>query len=99
LKFYTPCMKIRMGYKYRLKANRHIKQQFIKTAGACRFVWNKILALNERRYLAGTPRLNYYDAWALVAWWKQSEEHGWLKKANWRKQLLNLNDIQSFSIH
>jgi putative transposase len=75
-------MKIRMGYKYRLKANTHVRQQFIKTAGACRFIWNKILAINERRYLAGIPRLNYYDAWALVAWWKQSEEYGWLKEAN-----------------
>ena len=75
-------MIIRHGYKYRLKANKHVKQQFVKNAGACRFVWNKILAINERRYLAGVPRLNYYDAWALVAWWKQSEEYGWLKEAN-----------------
>jgi putative transposase len=75
-------MKIRMGYKYRLKANKHLRQQFVKIAGACRFVWNKILTINERRYLAGVPRLNYYDAWALVAWWKQSDEYGWLKEAN-----------------
>jgi putative transposase len=75
-------MIIRRGYKYRLKANKHVIQQFIKNAGACRFVWNKILAINECRYLAGVPRLTYYDAWALVAWWKQSEEYGWLKEAN-----------------
>jgi len=67
-------MIIRRGYKYRLKANKHVRQQFIKNAGACRFIWNKILAINERRYLAGVPRLIYYDAWALVVWWKQSEE-------------------------
>src|SRR5262249_33215047 len=75
-------MILRRGYKYRLKANKHVRQQFVKNAGACRFVWNKILAINERRYLAGTPRLNYYAAWALVAWWKQSEEYAWLKDAN-----------------
>jgi putative transposase len=75
-------MQRRMGFKYRLKTTAHSRQQFIRTAGACRFVWNKILAMNERRYLAGIPRLNYYAAWALVAWWKQSEEYGWLKEAN-----------------
>jgi putative transposase len=75
-------MILRRGYQYRLKTPQHIRQQFIKTAGACRFVWNKILAINERRYLAGVPRLNYYEAWALVAWWKQSEEYGWLTEAN-----------------
>jgi len=74
LKYYHFCMIIRRGYKYRLKANKHVRQQFIKNAGACRFIWNKILAINERRYLAGVPRLIYYDAWALVVWWKQSEE-------------------------
>ena len=41
-----------------------------------------MLSINEHRYLAGVPRLNYYDAWALVAWMKQSEEYGWLKDAN-----------------
>ena len=72
----------RMGFKYRVKTTEPIRQQFIKNAGACRFIWNKILSINEHRYLAGVPRLNYYDAWALVAWMKQSEEYGWLKDAN-----------------
>ena len=71
-----------MGFKYRVKTTEPIRQQFIKNAGACRFIWNKILSINEHRYLAGVPRLNYYDAWALVAWMKQSEEYGWLKDAN-----------------
>ncbi len=72
----------RMGFKYRVKTTEPIRQQFIKNAGACRFIWNKILSINEHRYLAGVPRLNYYDAWALVAWMKQTEEYGWLKDAN-----------------
>src|SRR6267142_5548595 len=75
-------MLLRRGYKYRLKANQRVRQQCARNAGACRLVWNKMLAINERRYLAGVPRVNYYDAWALVAWWKQSEEYGWLKDAN-----------------
>jgi putative transposase len=75
-------MILRKDYRYRLKATRQHQQQFVKTVGACRFVWNHILALNERRYLAGVPRLRYYDAWALIAWMKQSEEYAWLQEAN-----------------
>lgn len=71
-------MKIRKGYKYRLKTNRPVQRNLVYFAGACRFIWNKILAINERRHLAGVPRLSYHDAAALVAWWKESEEYGWL---------------------
>src|SRR5712691_936895 len=87
-------MIIRRGYKYRLKASKRIQHQFVKNAGACRFVWNKILAINEGRYLAGIPRLNYYDAWALVAWWKQSEEYGWLQDANAESLQQCLRDLE-----
>jgi putative transposase len=71
-------MQIRKGYKYRLKINGPTRAQFVRFAGACRFVWNKILALNEGRYLAGVPRLSYQDAAGLLTLWKQSEEYGWL---------------------
>lgn len=75
-------MILRKGYKFRLKTNATQRRQFVKNAGACRFVWNKILSINEHRYYSGVPRLNYYEAWALVAWMKQSEEYGWLREAN-----------------
>jgi putative transposase len=71
-------MKIHKGYKYRLRTNRTIAHQFVRFAGACRFVWNKILAINEGRYLAGVPRLTYADSTRLLTLWKQSEEYGWL---------------------
>jgi putative transposase len=41
-------------------------------------VWNKILAINEGRYLAGVPRLSYHAAAGLLTLWKQSEDYGWL---------------------
>jgi putative transposase len=71
-------MKIHKGYKYRLKTNTTTARQYARFAGACRFVWNKILAVNEGRYLAGVPRLSYNDAARLLTLWKQSEEYGWL---------------------
>jgi putative transposase len=75
-------MILRKGYKFRLKTNATQRRQFVKNAGACRFIWNKILSINEHRYYSGVPRLNYYQAWQLVAWMKQSEEYGWLREAN-----------------
>src|SRR5712692_1548815 len=53
---YNMSMQIRKGYKYRLKTNRATGAQFVRFAGACRFVWNKILSINEHRYVAGVPR-------------------------------------------
>jgi hypothetical protein len=47
-------------------------------AGACRFVWNKVVALIEGRYQAGVPRLTYGDAAGALPLWKQSEEYGFL---------------------
>ncbi len=75
-------MQIRKGYKYRLKTNRSTGAQFIRFAGACRFVWNKLLSINEHRYVAGVPRLSYAQACELLAWWKQSEEYGWLSQVH-----------------
>lgn len=57
-------------------------QQFVRFAGACRFVWNKMLTINESRYLAGVPRLSYNDAAGLLTLWKQSEEYGFLREAH-----------------
>ena len=75
---YNHAMKIHKGYKYRLKTNATTVRQYVRFAGACRFVWNKILAINEGRYRAGGPRLSYHDAAKLLTLWKQSEEYGWL---------------------
>ena len=75
---YNMSMQIRKGYKYRLKTNRATRAKFVRFAGACRFVWNKVLSINEHRYFAGVPCLSYAEACQLLAWWKQSEEYGWL---------------------
>jgi IS605 OrfB family transposase len=87
-------MKIRKGYKYRLKTNRQTAQRLVRFTGACRFVWNKILALNEGRYLAGVPRLSYNDAAGLVTLWKQSEEYDWLRSVHSQVLQQCLKDLE-----
>lgn len=75
-------MIIRKGYKYRLQTKPETSQKFAQFAGSCRFVWNKVLALNEDRYQAGIPRLSYGDAAGALRLWKQSEEYGFLSDAH-----------------
>jgi len=87
-------MKIRKGYTYQLKTNRVAAPKFVRFAGACRFVWNKILAINEHRYWAGVPRLSYAEACGLLAWWKQSEEYGWLKEVHSQVLQQCLKDLE-----
>ena len=87
-------MQIRKGYKYRLKTNPATASQFVRFAGACRFVWNKILSINEHRYFSGVPRLSYADACSLLAWWKQSEEYGWLREVHSQVLQQCLKDLE-----
>ena len=71
-------MIIRKGYKYRIKADAGTKQKFAQYAGSCRFVWNKILAINEARYISNTPRIGFADSCKLVRLWKENDEYGFL---------------------
>jgi putative transposase len=71
-------MIIRKGYKYRMKADAEARQKFAQHAGACRFVWNKVLATNEARHISNCPRLSYGDSAILVTLWRQSDEYGFL---------------------
>jgi putative transposase len=87
-------MQIHKGYHYRLKKSRVTEGKYVRFAGACRFVWNKLLAINEYRYLAGVPRLSYADACMLMAWWKASEEYGWLKEVHSQVLQQCLKDLE-----
>ncbi|HEY7495616.1 MAG TPA: transposase [Candidatus Tectomicrobia bacterium] len=87
-------MQIRKGSKYRLKTTRAAGAKFVRFAGACRFVWNKILPINVHRYWAGVPRLSYAEACQLLAWWKQSEEYGWLRAVHSQVLQQCLRDLE-----
>jgi putative transposase len=69
---------VRKGYKYRLQTKSETRQKLAQSAGACRFVWNKILATNEARYINYTPRIGFADSCKLLTLWKQSGEYGFL---------------------
>jgi len=73
-------MIIQKAYKFRIKINAALEEKFVSYAGACRFVWNKILKLNAQRLQDGYLILRYYemDFWSKL--WKQSEEYGFLSE-------------------
>ena len=92
-------MKIRRGFKYRLKPTNEQRQRFVGQAGACRFVYNKILAINDARYDGArfnlnTPRINYHDSASYLKLWKQSEEYGWLKETDSQVLQQALKDLE-----
>ncbi len=53
-----------------------------------------MLSINEHRYLAGAPRLSYAEACSLLAWWKQSEEYGWLQAVHSQALQQCLKDLE-----
>ena len=80
-------MKILKAFKYRLKPNAAHHDKLARQAGSCRFVFNKLLALNEARTIGyqfrlHTPKLPEFVGHGLLTLWKQSEEYGWLKEAD-----------------
>lgn len=80
-------MIIRKGLSYRTKPTQDQRQLFAQHAGCDRFVYNKLLSLNNQRYQFAefglhTPKLNVGAAKGLIKLWKQSDEYGFLKGVN-----------------
>jgi putative transposase len=50
-------------------------------AGACRFVYNKALALQKENHAAGEKSIGYVDMAKRLTQWRNSEETPWLKDA------------------
>ena len=67
------------GFKFRLKVRKQsVEQQLTKTAGCCRYVYNRVLAINKERYAAGEKKLSYVESAALITKWKREPETVWL---------------------
>ncbi len=49
--------------------------------GACRFVFNKALALQQERHAAGEPNLNYPQLCKALTEWKAQPDLRWLREA------------------
>lgn len=74
-------MIIRKAYKFRLKPSEAQIKQLIAIAGACRFLWNKVLRLNLNRLQEKNCLLWYHEADYWSKLWKSSQEYTFLKEA------------------
>jgi len=70
-------MLIQKAYKFALNVSPGQQHPLLRFAGSCRFVWNRMLALQKQRLDAGDPVLRYNKAALLLPEWKRN--FPWLK--------------------
>ena len=63
-------------------------------AGACRFVFNKALALQKERYEQGEKKLGYFELCKELTAWRNGSETPWLKDAPASTQQQALKDLE-----
>lgn len=69
------------AFKYELMPNGEQLRQLRRFAGACRFVFNHALALQEARYAQGEKKLGYASLCKLLTEWRNGTQTPWLKDA------------------
>jgi len=74
-------MKRIQAYQFQLlPKNKHLSR-INASLGANRFVWNKLLAMNLYRLAQKMPLLWYQEMAWTIAFWKQSQDYGFLNEA------------------
>ncbi|MCE2679873.1 MAG: transposase [Burkholderiales bacterium] len=71
-------METLQAFRYELVPNGQQNLQMRRFAGACRFVFNKALALQKERYEGGRKRLGYSDLCKQLTGWKAEHQTDWL---------------------
>lgn len=71
-------MKRLQAYKFELKPNGEQQRKMRQFAGVCRFVFNKALALQKKRFAQGEKKLGYASLCKELTTWKTQSEMLWL---------------------
>ncbi len=66
------------GFKIRVYPTKEQENLIWKHIGACRFIWNYMLALQEERYKSGEKHLSAFGMSYLLTPLKQQEKYAWL---------------------
>lgn len=66
------------GFKIRIYPTKEQEQLFLRNIGACRYLWNYMLDLQQKRYKAGEKYLSAFSMINLITPLKQDSEHEWL---------------------
>lgn len=68
------------AYRFELQPNGEQQRLMRRFAGACRFVFNKALALQQERHTAGEKKLGYAALCKALTEWKAEPETFWLNE-------------------
>lgn len=82
------------AFKYELMPNGEQARSMRRFAGACRFVFNKALALQKERYEQGEKKLGYAGLCKLLTEWRNSTETAWLAGAPVHPLQQTLKDLE-----
>jgi Transposase and inactivated derivatives len=74
-------MKRFQAFKFQLRPDGQQERDMRRFAGACRFVFNRALALQNESHEAGNKSLSYAKMTAWLVEWKKTPEMQWLKDA------------------
>ncbi len=66
------------SFKIRLYPTKEQEQKMWQHIGACRYIWNYMLALQQQRYKDGEKHLSRFDMIKWLTSLKKQEEYSWL---------------------
>ena len=81
------------AYKFQLRPKAGQESLMRRFAGCCRFLWNKVLALEKETYEADGKRLGYYTLAEKLKDWKKEEETAFLSEAHSQILQQTLKDL------
>lgn len=87
-------MKRMQAFKYELKLSSGMKRTLFRFAGDCRFVFNKALELQIKRYEAGEKKLSYAGLCKLLTTWRNDPKYRWLKEPPSQMLQQSLKDLE-----
>ena len=82
------------AFKYELMPDGQQERQMRRFAGACRFVFNKALALQKERHEQGEKTLGYAGLCKLLTEWRNSTQTAWLADAPVHPLQQTLKDLE-----
>lgn len=82
------------AYKFELQPNGEQVRQMRRFAGACRFVYNKALALQKDNHAVGGKFIGYVAMAKRLTAWRNSAETPWLADAPVHPQQQALKDLE-----
>ena len=82
------------AFKYQLMPTGEQQRDMRRVAGSCRFVFNKALAMQKKRYEQGEKKLGYAGLCKRLTEWRNNAETPWLKEAPTHPLQQTLKDLE-----